>query len=774
MRAFHNLSVAKKLGASAGLAMLLLAGLVGLVWGELREVAAQDSAQRSAAAAVTLVEEAGSRGLQAPPAEGDLANAPTLAAAESAAQEAKAALSASRGLAARAAEATDLPAAKEAVLAAVPATEAYEAAIGRMLEARNRLIQARDDRLYRLTSEYDQAMEAVLGALEFEVPDRAQVEEVRSRVMAFHGALNDVRLSVQRYLVTADEAQPRRVRRSIAQQRVHLRGVLSHAMSDRLKDDVNRVGTLATGLSDAAETILVALDEIATIRRDAAEPAAAAMKAALNNATRLLRAEEEARRAATERSLAGVESFTLWIGSTVALILLASSWASARAIGVPLRRLAGRVRAIAAGDASPGSAAEASDQQRRDEIGAIAAALEELRGTVGRAFAQAQMIQQMPLGLMMADAELRVTHLNTEMEAILTRLGVSLSPAEVVGSMLDALPLEGLAAMRDTLADPAHLPHRARLRIGSEVLDLQVSAITDAAGAYAGPMLTWRLATEEARVADTFEAEVGAVVDHLASQAEALRRAASDVSETAGLSGREAAQVAEAAARASGEVGAVAAAAEEMAASITEITRRVTEAAEVAAQAVGEARSTDGTVRGLSDSAARIGDVVRLIGDIAGQTNLLALNATIEAARAGDAGRGFAVVASEVKTLAAQTAKATEEISAQIQQMQSATTGAVEAIRGIGETVERTSGIATAIAAAVEQQGAATREIARSAAQVAEGTDTVNQAIGGVRRAAEEAGSAAGGMLSATEELAGQAAVLREKSASFLRAVRAA
>jgi methyl-accepting chemotaxis protein len=172
-----------------------------------------------------------------------------------------------------------------------------------------------------------------------------------------------------------------------------------------------------------------------------------------------------------------------------------------------------------------------------------------------------------------------------------------------------------------------------------------------------------------------------------------------------------------------------------MAASITEITRRVAEAAEVAAQAVSEARATDGTVRGLSDSAARIGDVVRLIGEIAGQTNLLALNATIEAARAGEAGRGFAVVASEVKTLAAQTAKATEEISTQIQQMQAATSGAVEAIRGIGATVERTSGIATAIAAAVEEQGATTQEIARSAAEVAGSTDRVScRGNGGGRR----------------------------------------
>jgi methyl-accepting chemotaxis protein len=771
MRAFQNLSVARKLGASAGLSLFLLGGLVGLVWFEVREVEAQQTNLRGAADVLTLVERAGARAAQAPAAAADLGNAQSLPAAEAAAKAAREALAGARELADRAGRAVTLPGPSAALRAAGPAGAAYEAAIGRMLEARTRMIAARDDRLYRLNADFDQAMEAVLGALEFEVPDRSQIEEVRSRVMAFSNAVNEARLAVQRYLVTGEDAQVRRVRRALAQQRVHLRGVQSYPVSERLKEDVARAGTVSAGLAEASETILTVLAELARIRTEEAESAEKALQSAFGEATRLLRDDATERRAAMDVALKDVEIFTLSIGGAVALILLFSSWASARAIGAPLRRAATRVRAIAAGDTSPGDAAEGRDQTHRDETGRIAAALEELRGTVGRAFAQAQMIEQMPLGLMAADPALRITHVNAEMGAVLARLGVT---GPVVGKTIEELPLDGLAGLRATLANPASLPHRARLRLGAEVVDLQASAITDGRGAYAGPMLTWRLATEEARLADTFEAEVGAVVENLAGEVESLRRAAGGVHDTAGRSGREAAQVADAAARASGEVGAVAAAAEEMAASITEITRRVAEAAEVAAQAVSEARATDGTVRGLSDSATRIGDVVRLIGDIAGQTNLLALNATIEAARAGEAGRGFAVVASEVKTLAAQTAKATEEISAQIQEMQAATSGAVEAIRGIGETVERTSGIATAIAAAVEEQGATTREIARSAAQVAGGTDTVNKAIGGVRAAAEETGSAAGSMLAATEALQSQTTILREKSAGFLRAVRAA
>ncbi|MBP0447871.1 methyl-accepting chemotaxis protein, partial [Roseomonas sp. SSH11] len=425
MRAFQNLSVARKLGATAGLAMLLLTGLVGLVWSELQAVAQQQNNLRGAARVLALVERAGTTATGAPVAEADLSTAQDLQAAQGAAAKARAALAAARTLAEEAASATNLPAARDAARSAIPAAGRYEAAIGRMLEARSRIIDARDDKLYRLNSEFDQGMEAVLGALEFEVPDRSQVDEVRNRVMAFSNAANEVRLAIQRFLITGEEAQARRVRRAIAQQRVHLRGVLSFSLSDRLKEDANRVGLLATGLADASETILATIADLATIRQEQAEPSASAVRAAFAEATRILRDDEAAQRGAMDEALAGVETFTLWIGLAVALILLLSSWASARAIGAPLRRAATRVRAIASGDTAPGTAAELRDQASKDETGRIAAALEELRGTVGRAFAQAQMIEQMPLGLMAADPALRITHANAEMAVVLARLGVA-------------------------------------------------------------------------------------------------------------------------------------------------------------------------------------------------------------------------------------------------------------------------------------------------------------------------------------------------------------
>jgi len=218
----------------------------------------------------------------------------------------------------------------------------------------------------------------------------------------------------------------------------------------------------------------------------------------------------------------------------------------------------------------------------------------------------------------------------------------------------------------------------------------------------------------------------------------------------------------------------VASAAEQLTASISEISRQVLQSSRITERAVADARRTDTVVRALSDGAQKIGDVVGLITSIAGQTNLLALNATIEAARAGDAGRGFAVVASEVKNLAQQTAKATDEIGAQIGQIQTATGEAVEAIRAITGVIEEVSTIATAIASAVEQQGAATAEIARNVQQTAVSAHEVTSNIAGVSQAANDTGAAAAQVLSAAEGLSRQAATLTDEVNEFAAGIRAA
>jgi methyl-accepting chemotaxis protein len=276
------------------------------------------------------------------------------------------------------------------------------------------------------------------------------------------------------------------------------------------------------------------------------------------------------------------------------------------------------------------------------------------------------------------------------------------------------------------------------------------------------------------KLANDFAAVVSASVNGIGESAGRMRTTSRTMSATAEDAGRQATAASTAAEEAFANVQAVASAAEELAASVAEIGRQVTASTKIARQAVGEANRTDTTVQGLSAAAEKIGDVVKLISDIASQTNLLALNATIEAARAGDAGKGFAVVASEVKSLATQTARATEEIAAQVAAMQGATGEAAAAIKGIGETIGSMSEITTTIAAAVEEQGAATREIARNVDEAAKGTGQVSSSIAGVSQAAIETGAASGQVLATADTLGTQAEALRVGVDRFLAGLRAA
>ncbi|HZH28198.1 MAG TPA: methyl-accepting chemotaxis protein [Azospirillaceae bacterium] len=277
-----------------------------------------------------------------------------------------------------------------------------------------------------------------------------------------------------------------------------------------------------------------------------------------------------------------------------------------------------------------------------------------------------------------------------------------------------------------------------------------------------------------AALASAFVREMEGVSRAIASTAGEVRGGAQGLAATAEQTNRQATAVAAASEEATSSVQTVAAAAEELSASVAEIGKQTAQATAVAHEAVGQADATNATVRGLAAAADRIGEVVALIQSIAAQTNLLALNATIEAARAGEAGKGFAVVASEVKSLANQTAKATEEISAQIAGIQSASKATTTAIAGIVSTIREISQIATTIAAAVEEQSAATHEISRSVQQAATGTQDVAGNIAQVSAAADETGRTASDVLSATDRLAGQSAVLRDEVQTFLSAIKAA
>jgi methyl-accepting chemotaxis protein len=362
-------------------------------------------------------------------------------------------------------------------------------------------------------------------------------------------------------------------------------------------------------------------------------------------------------------------------------------------------------------------------------------------------------------------------------------IGIGLLLAWVIGRGI-AGPVIAMTAAMQRLADGDHgtaIPAQGRTD--------EIGEMAGAVGVFKENMITAaRLAAEQAAESEAklrraqrvdeltkaFEAKVGHLVGVLSSASTEMEATAQSMAATAEETNQQSVTVASASEQASANVQTVATATEELSSSIHEIGRQVTQSTTIAGQAVADAQRTDATVQALAAAAQKIGDVVELIQDIASQTNLLALNATIEAARAGDAGKGFAVVASEVKSLASQTAKATEDIGGQIAAIQGATSEAVAAIQGITKTIEEINQIATAIAGAVQEQGAATAEISRNVQQAAQGTQEVSTNIVSVKEAATSTGAAASQVLSAASDLSRQSEQLTAEVNTFLAGLKAA
>src|SRR6476661_6839764 len=379
---------------------------------------------------------------------------------------------------------------------------------------------------------------------------------------------------------------------------------------------------------------------------------------------------------------------------------------------------------------------------------------------------------------------------STAQRSLVTQLAL------LVGALALAFGAQMIVARR--VIKPLHTMRDAMLKVaaGDLHVDTAYAARHDEIGALAGALETFKQqAADKVRIeaqerernagatarqqaiesyVGEFESTVRQTLGQLGDASGQMRTTSSGLS-TISRQTNERVQVAEkASSEASMSVDTVAAASEQLSASINDISQQAAHAAGIASRAVGQARDTDGTVQGLAQSAGRIGEVVGLINTIAAQTNLLALNATIEAARAGEAGRGFAVVASEVKSLASQTARATEEISEQISAIQGSTQEAVDTIKGIGTIIDKMSEIATTVASAVEQQGAATAEIARNIQQAASGTQNVSNNIVGVSSAANETGETASDVLQSSDGLAAESEALSNEVRRFLARIKAA
>jgi len=350
-----------------------------------------------------------------------------------------------------------------------------------------------------------------------------------------------------------------------------------------------------------------------------------------------------------------------------------------------------------------------------------------------------QMLDQMPINVMLADKDnWELSYINSTSRNTLRTIE-ELLPVKVDdldGQCIDIFHKHP-EHQRKMLADPTNLPHRALIKLGPETLRLDVSGINDADGDYIAAMVSWSVVSQNVRMAD----DLSHVVEAVSAASTEMQASAQSMTSTA----EEASSISNT----------VAAAAEELSSSITEISRQVSQSTEIAGSAVDEARRSNDMINRLADAAQKIGDVVDLIQNIASQTNLLALNATIEAARAGEAGKGFAVVASEVKSLANQTANATEEISQQISEIQSATQDAVGANESITKTIHQISEIASAIAAAVEEQGAATQEVSTNIIKVS--------------NASGETGRLASDVSQASTELSKQAESMRQSVDDFLK-----
>ena len=471
-------------------------------------------------------------------------------------------------------------------------------------------------------------------------------------------------------------------------------------------------------------------------------------------------------------SLKSDRNITLGTTFGVVLLSLIGFFVVGNSISRPIEKVATSLAKIADGDTE--DLIKTSDG--KDEISRLYNATEKLRVNVAEAYMLKQMVKGMPTNVMTVDVknDFKINYVNDASIKTLQGLHkfMPIKPEEMLGKSMDVFHKDP-AHQRRLVANPNNLPHRTKIKVGPEVMDLLVSAIRDKKGEYIGAMLTWNIVTAQDKLARDFEQDVKSIVNMVASAATQLSQTAEGMTGTVRDNQHKAGEATNAASQTTANVRSVASATEELSASVKEISAQLQKTNNLVQQSSEKATNADRLAEELKNASARVSEVTDLISNISGQINLLALNATIESARAGEAGKGFAVVAGEVKNLASQTNKSITEIQTVTNQMREASDAITAALMEIKTSITEISSATANVSAAVEEQSATTNEISRNMQTAATSTQLISNNLDNVNHSSASAASASEQMLAASKELSRQSEMLNTQVDGFLVKMRA-